>query len=152
MGNKMFRDFWAFKLKMKYISEEDARNDLQLHEKALNSFTNNMWNKITVIYSCTAIPLMHIAAPAALAALFFSLRRKKFAAAAAVAVPTMMYAAYYCMLTVLTVASGYDAFKISYFIPAYAPMIFTSFAAASILLNFNKRECEDRRRHDAVTC
>lgn len=137
MGNKFFRNIWANKLKVKYIDDEDMKNS-DLNAKITSAYSNVFWNSAVRVYAYTAVPLMHLALPLAVCALYIFIRRKWLIEASIIFIPTMMYVAYYFMLTTLTVASGYDAFKISYFIPAYAPIVFTSFASVSLLFNFNK--------------
>lgn len=110
------------------------------YNKELRSFANRFWNKATVLFAWTAVPLMHLATPAALLAFIVSLFRRKWAAAAVVAAISSIHVAYCLMLTAATVASGFYAANIHYFLSAYAPMIFTAFLSISILLRLNKAE------------
>jgi hypothetical protein len=48
------------------------------------------------------------------------------------------------MLTAATVASGFYAANIHYFLSAYAPMIFTTFLSISILLRLNRAEADNK--------
>jgi hypothetical protein len=123
-------------LQVKSIRPEETER----HDKELHSFANRFWNKVTVIFSYTAVPLMHLATPAALLAFIVSLFRRRWAAAAVVAAISSIHIAYCLMLTAATVASGFYAANIHYFLSAYAPMIFTSFLSISILLRLNKAE------------
>lgn len=108
--------------------------------KEIHSFANRFWNSVTVIFAWTAVPLMHISTPAALLAFIISLLRRRWAAAAVVAAAASMHIAYCLMLTSATVASGFYAANIHYFLSAYAPMIFTAFLSISILLRLNRDE------------
>jgi len=113
-------------------------NETERYNKELRSFANRFWNKATVLFAFTAVPLMHLATPAALLAFIVSLFRKRWAAAAVVAAISSIHVAYCLLLTAATVASGFYAANIHYFLSAYAPMIFTAFLSISVLLRLNK--------------
>jgi hypothetical protein len=116
-------------------------DETERYEKETDFFANIFWNKAAVIYAWTAVPLMHLATPAALLALIVSLFRRKWASAAAVAAIASLHVACCLMLTAATVASGFYAANIHYFLSAYAPMLFTAFLSISILLRLNRTEC-----------
>lgn len=126
----------SHRLQVKSIMPDETAR----YEKEIHSFANIFWNKVAVLYAWTAVPLMHLATPAALLALIVSLFRRKWASAAVVAAIASLHIAYCFMLTAATVASGFYAANIHYFLSAYAPMIFTAFLSVSILLRLNKTE------------
>lgn len=127
-------------LQVKSIKADETEH----YNKELHSLANTVWNRATVIYAYTAVPMMHLATPIALIALLVSLFRRRWAAAAVIAAVASLHIAYCLMLTAATVASGFYAANIHYFLSAYAPMIFTAFLSVSVLLRLNRDEADNQ--------
>lgn len=135
IGNEGSRKAWGEHLNVHYIAE----GDVQRYDECLNSFANRFWNKATEIYAYTAVPLMHLATPIAFITLILLLIRRKWVPAAVITVLSSMYIAHYLMLIGVTVASGYYAAHVRYFLPSYHAVILNSFVSIGALLSLLSR-------------
>lgn len=120
---------WASMLGLRYLVESDEA----AVKKSTESAANRSWNIATTTFAYVATPLLHLSTPLAVVALVMALLRRYWSYAAAIAVLTATYFAYYLMLTALIVANGYLATNSAYFLPAYSPILLTSFASVSVI-------------------